>query len=52
MLHAKCDFYWWFQFKKKMELSKEIGFLLKPDDVNVMSSIAHTWKGLLYRSIV
>ena len=37
--------------KKRKELSEKIGFLLKPDDVNVMPSIEHTWKGLL-RSIV
>ena len=49
----ECD--GWFHFFKKKELSKKKkkkkGFPLKPDDVIVMSSNVHEWKGKL-RSIV
>ena len=44
MLLAKFEFDGWFQFVKNKELSKK-GFPLKPDDVIVMSSNVHEWKG-------
>ena len=51
MLLAKFEYDGWFHFVKNRELSKEIGFPLKPGDVIVMSSNVHEWKGKL-RSIV
>ena len=44
MLLAKFEFDRWFNFFKNKELSKKIGFPLKPDDVIVMSSNVHEWK--------
>ena len=54
MLLAKFEFDTWFHFsKKKQNKTKQnktkkyqkIGFPLKPDDVIVMSSNVHEWKG-------
>ena len=45
MLLAKFECDEWFHFFKNKELSKKIGFPLKPDDVIVMSSNVHEWKG-------
>ena len=45
MLLAKFEFDRWFHFFKNKDLSKKIGFSLKPDDVIVMSSNVHEWKG-------
>ena len=48
MLLAKFECDGWFHFFKNKELSKKkkkIGFPLKPDDVIVMSSNVHEWKG-------
>ena len=45
MLLTKFEFDRWFHFFfKNKELSK-IRFPLKPDDVIVMTSIVHEWKG-------
>ena len=41
---AEFEFDGWFHFFKNKEL-KKIGFPLKPDDVIVMSSNVHEWKG-------
>ena len=52
MLFAKFEFDGWFHFFQKQGIIfKEIGFPLKPDDVIVISSSVHEWKGKL-RSIV
>ena len=45
MLLAKFECDGWFHFFKNKELSKKKGFPLKPDDVIVMSSNVHEWKG-------
>ena len=45
MLLAKFEFDTWFHFIKKTRKYQEIGFPLKPDDVIVMSSNVHEWKG-------
>ena len=45
MLLAKFEFDTWFHFFKKTRKYQKIGFLLKPDDVIVMSSNVHEWKG-------
>ena len=48
MLLAKFEFDGWFHFFKNKELyqkKKIIGFPLKPDDVIVLSSNVHEWKG-------
>ena len=50
MLLAKFEFDTWFHFFKKKKKKKprkyqKIGFPLKPDDVIVMSSNVHEWKG-------
>ena len=47
MLLAKFEFDAWFNFfkKKKTRKYQKIGFPLKPDDVIVMSSNVHEWKG-------
>ena len=45
MLLAKFEFDTWFHLKKKQGNIKKIGFSLKPDDVIVMSSNVHEWKG-------
>ena len=51
MLLAKFDFDTWFHFFKKTKTNKQtmnyqkIGFPLKPNDVIVMSSNVHEWKG-------
>ena len=47
MLLAKFECDGWFHFVKNKELSKKKkkGFPLKPDDVIVMSSNVHEWKG-------
>ena len=36
---------WMVPFFQKQEIIKKIGFSLKPDDVIVMSSNVHEWKG-------
>ena len=46
MLLAKFEFDTWFLLlNKKQGIIKKIGFPLKPDDVIVMSSNVHEWKG-------
>ena len=45
ILLAKFEFEKWFHFLKNKELSKKIGFPLKPDDVVMLSSHVHEWKG-------
>ena len=45
MLLAKFEFDGSSIFFKNKELSKKIGFPLKPDDVIMMSSNVHEWKG-------
>ena len=52
MLLAKFEFDTWFHFfkkkknkQKKTRKYQKIGFPLKPDDVIVMSSNVHEWKG-------
>ena len=48
MLLAKFEFDRWFHFFKNKELSKKKkkkGFPLNPDDVIIMSSNVHEWKG-------
>ena len=45
MLLAKFEFDGWFHFFQKQGIIKKIGFPLKPDDVIVMSSNVHEWKG-------
>ena len=45
MLLAKFEFDGWFHFLKNKELSKKIGFPLKSDDIIMMSSNVHEWKG-------
>ena len=45
MLLAKFEFDGWFNFFKKQGIIKKIGFPLKRDDVIVMSSNVHEWKG-------
>ena len=45
MLLAKFEFDKWFHFFKKTRKYQRIGFPLKPDDVIVMSSNVHEWKG-------
>ena len=45
MLLAKFELDGWAHFFKNNELSKKIGFPLKPDDVIVMSLNVHEWKG-------
>ena len=45
MLLATFEFDRWFHFFKNKELSKKIGFPLKPDDVIVMLSYVREWKG-------
>ena len=44
MLLAKFECNGWFHFFKTRNYQK-IGFPLKPDDVIVMSSNVHEWKG-------
>ena len=44
MLLAKFEFDRWFHFQKQ-GIIKTVGFPLKPDDVIVMSSNVHEWKG-------
>ena len=51
MLLAKFEFDRWIHFFKNKELYKEIEFPLKPDDVIMMLSNVHEWKGKA-RSIV
>ena len=45
MLLAKFELDTWFHFSKKARKYQKIGFPLKPDDVIVMSSNVHEWKG-------
>ena len=45
MLLAKFEFDGWFHFSKTRNYQKKIGFPLKLDDVIVMSSNLHEWKG-------
>ena len=45
MLLEKFEFDGWFHFFQKQEIIKKIGFPLKPDDIIMMSSNAHEWKG-------
>ena len=45
MLLAKLEFDRWISFCKKQGIIQKIGFTLKPDDVIVMSSNVHEWKG-------
>ena len=45
MLLAKFEFDTWFHFFKKTKKYQKIEFPLKPDDVIVMSSNVHEWKG-------
>ena len=46
MLLAKFECDGWFHFFfKKQGIIKKIGFSIKPDDVIVMSSNVHEWKG-------
>ena len=50
MLLAKFEFDGLFQFFKNRELLfKKIGFPLKPDQVIMMSSNVHEWKGKLIK---
>ena len=49
MLLAKFEYDGWFisnkQINKQKEKKKKIGFPLKPDNVIVLSSNVHEWKG-------
>ena len=45
MLLAKYECDGWFHFFKNKELLKKYDFPLKPDDIMVMSSNVHEWKG-------
>ena len=45
ILLAKFEFDRWFHIFKNKELTKKIGFPLKSDDIIVMSSNVHEWKG-------
>ena len=45
MLLAKFEFDGWFHFFQKQGTIKKVGFPLKRDDVIVMSSNVHEWKG-------
>ena len=42
---SKFEFDTWFHFFKKTRKYQKIGFPPKPDDVIVMSSNVHEWKG-------
>ena len=42
---AKFEFDTWFHFFQKQGIIKKTVFSLKPDDVIVMSSNVHEWKG-------
>ena len=45
ILLGKFEFDGWFHFCVNKGIIKKIGFPLKPDDVIVMSSNIHEWKG-------